>query len=287
MKAFEARYLANVKFSVISIILLQLTACSNRPSAYTHWDDAAPTQHIDIAKVDDATPKPVTPSRYGNPASYVVNGQRYYVMPSSDNYVERGIASWYGTKFHGKRTSSGEPYNMYAMTAAHKSLPLPTYVRVRNLHNGRSIVVKVNDRGPFIKNRIIDLSFVAAKKLGITGEGTGYVEVSAIQPETTIKPEPVITKKTPVQHDATQTVIHHTSNLYLQVGIFNDRHNAESLRTNLEQLPLPTIRVTTDTSSQIARYRVRIGPLNTEAEADQLIDMLTREGHTGFRIRVD
>jgi rare lipoprotein A len=121
-------------------------------------------------------------SRYGNPASYVVFGKRYYTLKSAEGYQERGIASWYGTKFHGRRTSSGERYDMYGMTAAHKSLPLPTYVEVRNLKNGRTAVLRVNDRGPFHEGRIIDLSYAAALKLDIAATGTGLVEVRALTP---------------------------------------------------------------------------------------------------------
>ena len=123
--------------------------------------DSAPKKKIDVETIPNAIPKKEPKSRYGNPKSYVVFGKRYYVMDSGKGYIEKGIASWDGTKFHGRRTSSGETYDMYAMTAAHKSLPLPTYVQVTNLSNSKFIVVKVNDRGPFHENRIIDLSYTA------------------------------------------------------------------------------------------------------------------------------
>lgn len=128
----------------------------------------------------DAVPRIEPKSRYGNPSSYKVFGKRYHVLPSSAGYVKRGLASWYGRKFHGRRTSSGETYDMCAMTAAHRSLPLPTYVRVINLDNGRGITVRVNDRGPFHPNRIIDLSYAAAVKLGMAEQGTARVEVRVI-----------------------------------------------------------------------------------------------------------
>src|ERR1022692_2851760 len=140
--------------------------------------------------VPDAVPRVEARSRSGNPPFYEVFGKRYYVMPSSIGYVERGVASWYGPGFHEVRTSAGEPYDMYAMTAAHKTLPLPAYVRVINLQNGRSIVVRVNDRGPFVGNRIIDLSYTAAAKLDMLRNGTALVEVRAIDPST---PLPVVT----------------------------------------------------------------------------------------------
>ena len=136
---------------------------------------------VDVSAIPDAVPKDEPRSKYGNPSSYVVNGRSYHVMDNGNDYVERGIASWYGEKFHGRRTSSGEAYDMYAMTAAHKSLPLPTYVEVTNLQNGKRIIVKVNDRGPFHENRVIDLSWTAAAKLDILGKGTGLVEVRTVR----------------------------------------------------------------------------------------------------------
>ena len=135
-----------------------------------------------LLDVPDAIPRAEPRSIYGNPPSYEVFGKRYYVMSSSVGYVERGVASWYGPGFHKELTSVREPYDMYGMTAAHKTLPLPAYVRVTNLQNGRSCVVRVNDRGPFVGNRIIDLSYTAAAKLDMLRDGTAMVEVRVLQP---------------------------------------------------------------------------------------------------------
>jgi rare lipoprotein A (peptidoglycan hydrolase) len=143
---------------------------------------APPPPPAHLQDVPDAIPRFEPRSIYGNPPFYDVFGKRYYVMASSVGYVERGVASWYGPGFHKERTSVGEPYDMYGMTAAHKSLPLPAYVRVTNLQNGRSCVVRVNDRGPFVGNRIIDLSYTAAAKLDMLRDGTAMVEVRALQP---------------------------------------------------------------------------------------------------------
>jgi rare lipoprotein A len=121
-------------------------------------------------------------SPYGNPPEYEVRGITYHVLKSAKGYDQEGVASWYGPEFQGKRTSSGEPYDMYAMTAAHKTLPIPTYVEVTNLENGQKVVVRVNDRGPFQKNRLIDLSYIAALKLGMLGAGTARVRVRALTP---------------------------------------------------------------------------------------------------------
>ena len=131
-------------------------------------------------EIPEAVPRPEFKSRSGNPETYVIEGVTYRVLDTSAGYREEGIASWYGGYFHGRRTSSGDIYDMYQMTAAHKSLPLPTYVRVTNLDNGRSVVLRVNDRGPFVEDRIIDLSYAAATRLGMAAQGTAQVEVVAL-----------------------------------------------------------------------------------------------------------
>ena len=137
---------------------------------------------IDFDEMPDAIPQQEFKSRSGNPDTYEIEGVTYRVLDTSAGYREEGLASWYGGYFHGRRTSSGDTYDMYRMTAAHKSLPLPTYVRVTHLANGRSVVLRVNDRGPFVEDRIIDLSFAAASKLGMAEIGTARVEVVALDP---------------------------------------------------------------------------------------------------------
>ncbi|MHB1240174.1 MAG: septal ring lytic transglycosylase RlpA family protein [Gammaproteobacteria bacterium] len=155
---------------------LLLTGCGTMPLR----SDGGPSRPVDVAAIPNAVPRVEPLSRFGNPSSYVVYGRRYYVMASSEGFVQRGIASWYGTKFYGRRTASGEPYNMYAMTAAHRTLPIPTFIRVTNLRNHRWVIVRVNDRGPFARNRILDLSWAAAAKLGMLGQGTAPVATRAI-----------------------------------------------------------------------------------------------------------
>ncbi|MBA1149441.1 septal ring lytic transglycosylase RlpA family protein, partial [Ectothiorhodospiraceae bacterium WFHF3C12] len=178
--------------------------------------DGPPDQPRDVSNVREPVPRDEPRSRYGNPESYEVNGRRYQVMESADDFVQRGIASWYGKKFHGRRTSSGESYDMYAMTAAHKRLPLPSYVRVRNLRNGREVTVKVNDRGPFIDNRIIDLSYAAANRLDMLGDGTAPVEIRVLRPGEDAE-EPAAAPAGDVAY-------------FLQLGAFADRGNASRLR---------------------------------------------------------
>lgn len=201
--------------------------------------DGAPSQSqkIDIASIPDAVPRAEPRSKYGNPKTYVVANKTYRTLSASEGYLESGIASWYGTKFHGRRTSSGEPYDMHGMTAAHKTLPLPTYAEITNLQNGRKITVKINDRGPFHENRLIDLSYAAASKLGILATGTGLVEVRVV----TVK----CSECTDVQAPLSDAVIADTQepeseksravNLYLQVGAFRNRDNAERLRARIDE----------------------------------------------------
>jgi rare lipoprotein A len=163
----------------IFFFIILLSSCS-----HVKKRDGAPNFYVDETRIPNAVPKAEPRAKYGNYKSYVVFGKRYYTLKSSQNYDEVGTASWYGTMFHDRKTSSGEMYSMLGMTAAHKTLPLPTYVEVTNLKNNRRIIVKVNDRGPFATNRIIDLSYVGAKKLGMLGHGTAQVRVRALDPGT-------------------------------------------------------------------------------------------------------
>jgi rare lipoprotein A len=249
-------------------LITWFTGCSSHK--VIEPSDNAPANPRDISGIPNAVPRAEPRSRYGNPESYVVYGERYYTLPSSKGYRERGLASWYGTKFHGKRTSSGEPYDMYAMTAAHKTLPLPTYVEVTNLDNGRSVILKVNDRGPFHDDRIIDLSYSAAGKLGILDNGTGRVEVRAIDPlgsDQAQGDEPVL-----VQADI--PAMPADSQLFLQVGAFQDRDNAERLRKNIQAQNLGTVRIVEAGTQRGTFYKVQVGPLNDTGEADRVAQAL-------------
>lgn len=264
-------------YYTLLVIALLLAGCSTS-SRYNYKHDSAPDQDIDVSRIPDAVPRNEPRSKYGNPDSYVVKGHRYYVMDDAYEYAERGIASWYGKKFHGHRTSSGEAYNMYAMTAAHKQLPLPSYVRVTNLENNRSVVVRVNDRGPFHPNRIIDLSYAAAKKLGITAKGTGMVEVRVIHPGAK-----QAAPRQAVSHTQPQ---HAEFHLYLQVGAFVSRHNAEQLQQKL-QSRFSQLNIHSGYFAENNIYRVRIGPLASVAEADRLAETLSQQGFATTHIVVD
>jgi rare lipoprotein A len=190
--------------------LLLLAGCAHAPPHVSPARQpapaapAAPTTVLprnapDVYQIPDAVPREEPRSAFGNPPFYVVAGHRYVVLPSASGYVERGVASWYGTEFHGLRTSTGEPYDMFAMTAAHKTLPLPCYARVTNLSNGRSVVVRINDRGPFVANRIIDLSYSAATRLDMIRNGTAFVQVEVLTPAA-----PALTASMPVNAPAAQ-----------------------------------------------------------------------------------
>ena len=160
-----------------------ISASVTPPSVDMIESVAIPGYDLKLISMEDVVvPGSLVKSRIGNPDSYVEFGERYKVLQSSNGFREKGLASWYGIDFHGRDTSSGEVYDMYEMTAAHKTLPLPTYVRVSNLDNGRSSIDIVNDRGPFIEGRIIELSYAAAYRLGITGPGTANVEIIALEP---------------------------------------------------------------------------------------------------------
>ncbi len=212
-----------------------------------------------------------TPSSQGNPSSYVVFGKRYYVLDSAEGFVQRGVASWYGTKFHGRPTSSGEVYNMHAMTAAHKTLPIPVYVHVRNLDNGRSAVVRVNDRGPFIDGRIIDLSYAAAKKLGVDGPGTANVKISVLKRGES-KPTSVV-RSVPLPVDIEPEVP-----LYVQMGSFSSILNADNLVRDLIAANESSAKISRMQTDSGLFYRVRVGPLFDMDEANAILTRLRGKG---------
>lgn len=225
-------------------------------------------------------------SARGNPAFYEVFGQRYYVMDSNAGYEERGVASWYGRKFHGNPTANGERYDMHGMTAAHKSLPLPTQVEVTNLKNGRKIVVRVNDRGPFVHNRLIDLSYAAAQQLDMIEAGTTLVNVRALgAPAPKPLPEPLQpqltqqTESTAAEPLATQSAPIGRQ-LYVQIGAFGQRENAERLMLQLARQGMEDVFVLSDSSLEPNLHRVRVGPVAEVDEYDGIVAQLASLGYT-------
>jgi rare lipoprotein A len=283
-------------------LLALLSACGTLPRGGGYYEDDGPetSPPADVADVPDAVPKTESRSVTGN-KSYAVYGVTYSPLTDSRDYRERGIASWYGKKFHGKRTSSGEPYDMYAMTAAHKTLPLPSYARVRNLQNGRSVVVRVNDRGPFLHNRLIDLSYAAAARLGILGTGTGVVEVEAVSPEepetqaAQVKTYPlqVIAPAAAAEELPKSPAATASPKLYLQVGAFTQWDNAANLRNRLEREALRPISIQPPQAAKgnapdaTRVYRVRVGPLTNVEEGDRLTERAAQLGVPDARIVVE
>ncbi len=264
---------------------LLLAACSSAPGkrggGYYLDDGPHHRPQVDVSAIPDASPRNDPRSASGN-KPYTVFGKMYYPLKDVNGYRERGIASWYGKKFHGKRTSSGEAYDMYTMTAAHKTLPLPSYVRVRNLNNGRSVTVRVNDRGPFLDNRLINLSYAAASRLGIVGSGTGIVEVVGINAD---QPDSgSMTAQAPAQAVAENPA---QPRLYLQVGAFASRDNAENLRLQLERAEFTSVQVQVASQDQTALYRVRIGPLASVNASDSLAQRIAGYGIANAFVTVE
>lgn len=244
-------------------------------------DDGPPSRNYSSSEIADAVPRVEPRSKGGNPKSYVVFGKRYHVMRSSKGYVERGIASWYGKKFHGRRTSNGEIYDMYQMTAAHKTLPIPTYVQVTNLKTGKQIIVRVNDRGPFHEGRIIDLSYAAAQKLGTASHGTGLVEVRAIDPRTWTPGEQ------PIARTMDRSQAEPDAQIYLQLGAFGLRENAERLRTKTVSKAISGVFIAEGNSNGSTVYRVRVGPFASIEQVDDMISRLLQHSFDEFHVVIE
>ena len=279
---------------VLLLSLLVLQGCSllrRGPEAPPKPPAGVPKPPRDLASIPDAVPQAEPRSRYGNPETYEVFGKKYRVMKSARGHVERGLASWYGPGFHAERTSSGEPYDMYSMTAAHKTLPIPSYVRVTHLGNGRSIVVRVNDRGPFVGNRIIDLSYTAAYKLGMIGTGTAPVEIRVLQPgdassgrataATPVAPPSAPTPAAtpaPSPAQAVDTPSLGISSRFLQTGSFGSRPNAEAMTRRLAQSGIRNAVIREARIGERVVYRVQVGPLDNAVEADDMVERLRLVG---------
>ena len=254
--------------------LLALAGCAS-PGGYYEDDGPHRRAQVDVARVPDAVPRDEPPSAGGN-RPYTVFGVSYRPLASARGYRERGVASWYGKKFHGRLTSNGERYDMYAMTAAHKTLPLPSYVRVRNLNNGKSVIVRVNDRGPFRENRLIDLSYAAASRIGIVGTGTGIVEVEAVsgdEPAVRVATAPAPVAIIPSAQAAS------APQLYLQAGAFTSRDNAEALRNRLAGAEFRPVHIEPAEVDGVTVYRVRLGPFASVEDSDQVA---ARASNAGF-----
>lgn len=255
------------------VAVASLVSCSSNKqtssssSRYHIEQDIGPDKPIDMSHVPDAVPRVEPRTRAGNKNPYTVLGKTYYLIEDESNYKERGRASWYGKKFHGHKTSNGEVYDMYTMTAAHKTLPIPSYVRVTHLENGRSVVVRVNDRGPFHEGRIIDLSYAAAQRLGITQTGTGPVEVEIIIPGDT-PPPPLKPENRPASQ---------ASGIYLQVGAFSSASSAQALKDKVASATGERVFISEFLAAR-PLYRVRIGPLVDQQAVNRVRARLPQAG---------
>ena len=274
MSIGSARYLRALLSGAAIALLL---GCSNSPdypassSRYTIDQDRAPAQEIlDIAAIPEVVPEPVVRTMAGNRSPYTVLGKTYRVMETELGYQERGVASWYGEKFHGHQTSNGEIFDMYLASAAHKSLPIPSFLRVTNLDNNRSIVVRVNDRGPFHGDRVVDLSYAAAVKLGYAERGTARVHLESIMPpafNNEIRPQTASTGAIILPDVSTN------SKQYLQVGAFSDLAAARRLSTRLQEITsLPVFIQDVVSNSSQRLHRVRVGPILTSEEVKLITD---------------
>ena len=236
------------KFGLLTLSALLLSGCGSIDGPGVEFLKRMGT-------VKDAVPKDEPYSRIGNDP-YRVAGKTYVPLKSARGFKQEGIASWYGKKFHGRFTSNGEKYDMYAMTAAHKTLPLPTYVSVKNKKNGRKIIVRVNDRGPFVGDRIIDLSYSAAKKLDLVKSGTGPVVIQAISKD----------------RQLTATLPDRT--YYLQTGSFGNKNNARIMRETLRSAGIAGVVIKEKRVSGSRFYQVRVGPIESTGRLDQMIERL-------------
>ncbi len=263
---------------VISLIAVfgSIAACSSTPapssgvagSRYSIVQDRAPSANLSVAEIAEVIPQSLQRTMAGNRSPYTVLGQTYHVLDTEAGYSERGIASWYGEKFHGHKTSNGEVFDMYQASAAHKSLPIPSFLRVTNLDNNRSIVVRVNDRGPFHGNRLIDLSYAAALKLGYADRGTARVQLDAIIADGRVLDRfPGGAEGSVIQSLTVGTRV----DKYIQVGAFSDLGRARELSRQLRQLTSkPVIIRSVENQASGVLHRVRVGPVNDPDEIRQI-----------------
>lgn len=250
--------------------------------------DSGPREEVDVSDIPDAIPRVEPITSAGNRSPYTVLGKTYVINFNSIGFVQEGLSSWYGKKFHGRKTSNGEIYDMYGMTAAHKTLPIPTFLRVSNLDNGRVVVVRVNDRGPFHKDRILDLSYTAAKKLGFHKKGTAPVRIEVIDPN---QNTPAVVgnqmpSNTPIpshggKEPKAPRPVHPAGyalaeNTYLQVGAFSQIEGAHRMANQIRTLTLH--RVFVETPPSIGLFRVFVGPIDTNLTLYELRGVLQQNG---------
>jgi rare lipoprotein A len=291
----------------VFLLAAMLAACSSplpqrstsAPAAnagrYEMENDSGVLEPIDLARVRQVEPKRETRTLAGNKSPYTINGRTYRVLENETGYTETGMASWYGRKFHGHLTSNGEVYDMFQLSAAHTTLPIPSYIRVTNLDNGKSIIARVNDRGPFHPGRIVDMSYAGAVMLGYADRGTARVRVEAIVPDTAPPSSTAVQAISYAAGDtldsvATERVMieENRGQEFLQVGAFSSLDSAQGLVARLTAMTTAPVMIKSESNSAgVTLHKVRIGPLTDDGQARQLIETVqaARLG-TPFRVRI-
>ena len=273
-----------INIAIMLMLCVLLAACSShkqKPAKpkepynpndgrYTHDKDFGPDEDVDLSHIPDAVPRYETRTIAGNKNPYTVLGKTYHLIEDESSYRERGYASWYGKKFNGYNTSNGERYDMYAMTGAHKTLPIPSYVRVTNLDNGKSVVVRINDRGPFHQGRIIDLSYAAAQRIGIHQAGTGRVEVEIALPGDAA-PIPRRADSKPAKNIEPAL----PAGTYLQVGAFSQKESAQQFSASIGTKLTYPVQISSATQPKTV-HRVRVGPFKDAKSLQDARDQLAR-----------
>jgi len=288
-------------FRTALALAVLLAGCGGGTGGYYKGDGPGGPPPVNLDKVADATPR-VEPLNRGANDPYTVLGRKYVPYRSLAPYRARGIATWYGRKFHGKSTASGERYDMYAMTAAHKTLPIPCYAEVTNLRNGRKVVVRINDRGPFVANRILDLSYTAAQRLDIVRTGTAFVELQTVQPgdmpapAAPVPPAPVVPaplpaapapEPAPAEVPVAPAVAPPLVALYIQVGAFADPGNAQRLVERLRAAGIRQVFTLDSAATGPLLRRVRVGPVTRVEDFDRLAARLASLGYPEARLAND
>jgi len=270
---------------LLALLFLALAAagCGTAPKRSPYYSDDGPPQAVpaNLDRVPDAVPHPEPPHRYAN-RPYTVFGETYTPVVDTQPFKQRGVASWYGRKFQGQKTASGEPYDMFKMTAAHKTLPIPSYVKVTNLANGKSVVVRINDRGPFHSNRIIDLSYAAASRLGLAAKGSGLVEIervfeppkekedaAAASPPAAREAPPATVAAAAPQASAPAPGTGDPPGLWIQLAAFSSAEAADAFRDKAAR-EMPWIAEPVQVVKSDGYARVRLGPYRTREEAEAI-----------------
>ena len=290
---------------IATFVAITIAGCSGAPSrpatakpgGYYLDDGPGANPPLNLESIAEPTPK-IEPINKFTSRPYAVLGHAYTPYTRLTPYKARGVASWYGKRYHGQKTSSGEVYDMYAMTAAHTLLPLPSYARVTNVATGKSVIVRVNDRGPFHEDRLIDLSYLAAQRLGLVGRGSGMVEVEAIipgddappraagnaAPEPAPVPAPVdVVAPAAIVPATTAAVSAEPGGIYVQLGAFSAPENADAFLRKM-RIDLGWLAASMNVYRKGALYRVHAGPYASREEADRAAQRVQKE--LGFKVLV-